>query len=140
MAIASYKMGPGVLTFGVGGAQVASAQVTKCLVECDESVASTDAIPVLSGEEIAAEESATLAWKLTGTVVQDIQAAGLVSYTWDNASVEVPFSFVPNSVEDRAVTGVVRIVPLSIGGDVKARNTSDLSWAIIGTPDLAAAP
>lgn len=139
MAISSFKMGPGSLTFSAG-AQVASAQVTKCAVECDESVKTTDAIPVLSGEELPRQDEATLAWKLTGAVIQDIQAAGLVSFTWDNAGAEVTFIFIPNTVEDRQVSGTVRIVPLSLGGDVNARNTSDLSWAIIGTPDLDAAP
>lgn len=137
MAIQSFKMGPGSLTFGVGGAQVASAQVTKCAVECDESVSTAEAVPVLSGEELAAEDTVALSWKLTGTVIQDIAAADLVAYTWDNASVEVPFSFIPNTVEDRGVTGTVRVVPLALGGDVNARNTSDLSWTIVGTPTLS---
>lgn len=139
MAVQSFKQGPGSLTFNAG-AQVASAQVTKCAVEADESVKSTDAVPVLSGEELPAEETAALSWKLTGSVVQDIQAAGLVAFTWDHAGEEVTFAFVPNTVEDRQVSGTVRIVPLALGGDVGARNTSDLSWSIIGTPTLAAAP
>lgn len=139
MAIASYKMGPGVLTFG-GGAQVASAQVTKAAVEASESVKTADAVKTLSGDELAAEDTVTLSWKLTGTVIQDIQAAGLVAYTWTNAGAEVTFAFIPDTVEDRQVSGTVRIVPLTIGGDVDARNTSDLSWTIIGTPVLAAAP
>lgn len=140
MPIQSYKMGPGLLTFGVGGAQAASAQVTKCTVSASESVKSTDAIPVLSGDELAAQETASLSWKLDATVVQDIQAAGLVDYTWTNAGDEVPFAFVPSTAEDRQVSGTVRIVPIAIGGDVTVRNTSDLSWSIVGTPALAAAP
>jgi hypothetical protein len=139
MAIQSYKMGPGSLTFNAG-AQVASAQVTKCSVEAEESVKTTDAIPVLSGEELPEQESASLSWKLSGTVIQDIQAAGLVSFSWDNAGEEVTFVFVPNTVEDRQVSGTVRIVPLALGGDVDVRNTSDFTWKIIGTPVLAAAP
>lgn len=140
MAIQSFKQGPGTLTFGVAGAQVASAQVTKCAVEADESVKTTDAIPVLSGEELPQQDDVSIAWKLTGSVIQDIQAAGLVAYTWDNAGAEVPFAFVPNTVEDREASGTVRIVPLALGGDVNQRNTSDFSFAIIGTPVLAAAP
>lgn len=136
MAIVSYKLGPGLLTFGVGGAKDASAQLTKGTVEASENVKSTDAVKTLSGDELAQQDSVTLSWKLTGSVIQDIQAAGLVAYTWDNASDEVPFKFVPNTVEDRAVSGTVRIVPLAVGGDVDVRNTSDLSWTIIGTPVL----
>lgn len=133
--IESFKMGPGSLTFEAG-AQVASAQVTKAAVEADESVKTTDAIPVLSGEELPKQEEASIAWKLTGSVIQDISAAGLVAFTWDNAGAEVTFLFVPNTVADRRVSGTVRIVPLALGGDVSVRNTSDLSWAIIGTPVL----
>lgn len=136
MAIKSYKLGPGELTFSAG-AQVASAQITKTRVEADESVKSTDAIPVLNGEELAAQETASLTWKLSGTVIQDIDAAGLVAFSWDNAGDEVTFEFVPNTVEGRAVTGTVRIVPLGVGGDVGQRNTSDFTWSIIGTPALA---
>jgi len=89
---------------------------------------------VLSGEELAAQESASLSYKLAGTVVQDIDAAGFTAYTWDNAGEEQPFAFVPNTAEDREVTGTVRLVPLTIGGDVKLRNTADFSFSIIGTP------
>jgi hypothetical protein len=134
--INSYKLGPGTLTFGALGAQNASAQITKGAVEASENVKSTDAVKVLSGDELAQQDSVSLAWKLTGSVIQDIQAAGLVAYTWDNASAEVPFNFVPNTVEARGVTGTVRIVPLTVGGDVDIRNTSAISWTIIGTPVL----
>lgn len=134
MAIESYKLGPGTLTFG---AQAAQAQITKGKVSASETVKSTDAIPVLSGEELAAQESASLSYKLDATVIQDIDAAGLTAFTWDNAGDEVPFVFIPNTVEARKVTGTVRIVPIDIGGDVDVRNTADLSWAIIGTPVLA---
>jgi hypothetical protein len=137
MAIQSFKMGPGSLTFD---AQVASAQVTAFKVEADESVKTTDAIPVLSGEELAAQETASLAWKATGTLIQDIAAADLVAWSWTNAGEEVGFTFVPNTVSDRQVTGVVRVVPIALGGDVEKRNTSDISWAIIGTPVLGDLP
>jgi hypothetical protein len=134
MAIESYKMGPGSLVFG---AQAASAQITKGKVSASETVKSTDAIPVLSGDELPAQESASLTYKLDATVIQDIDAAGLVAFTWDNAGDEVAFTFIPNTVEARKVTGTVRIVPIDIGGDVDVRNTADLSWAIVGTPVLA---
>ena len=70
MTIQSYKQGPGSLTFGV--AQDASAQITNCRVEASENVKSTDAIPVLSGEELPRQDVVTLDWKLSGTVIQDI--------------------------------------------------------------------
>lgn len=137
MPIKSYKMGPGSLIFT---AQDASAQVTSCKVEADESVKTTDAIPVLSGEQLDAQDVASLTWKLTGNLVQDIDAAGFVAWSWANAGSEEPFIFIPNDTEARQVSGVARVVPIALGGDVSQRNTSDISWAIIGTPVLAAVP
>src|SRR5690349_14601586 len=105
MAIQSYKMGPGTLKFGPAGAQDASAQITKGAVEASENVKSTDAVKTLSGDELAQQDTVSLSWKLTGSVIQDIQALGLVDYTWVHAGEEVAFEFVPNTVEARAVTG-----------------------------------
>jgi hypothetical protein len=140
MAVLSYKLGPGTLTIGTGPLDV-SAQVTKCIVEADENVDTVDAIDVLSGEQIAAEDTASYKWKLSATFVQDtLAAAGLVDFTWTNAGVNIPFKFIPATAIARKVTGTIRCVPLAIGGDVKKRNTSDWSPAIIGTPVLAATP
>lgn len=136
MAIESYKQGPGSLTFG---AQDASAQITNCRVEAAEQVTSTDAIPVLSGEELPRQDVVSLNWTLAGTVIQDIGATDLVAYTWANASDEVAFEFIPSTAEGRAVTGTVRLVPLTVGGDNQVRNTADFTMVIVGTPVLAAA-
>lgn len=140
--IGSYKMGPGTLTLGAGGDLIdVSLQVTNCRVEPSENVTKTDAVPVLGGDEIPAEESADLSYRLRGTFVQDLAAAGVLAWTWDNAGEEHPFEFVPNTVAARQVTGTVRIVPLTIGGDVSktARPTSDFDMAVIGEPVFAAA-
>lgn len=136
MAIKKYKMGDGTFKLGGGLAQDASCQVTNLRVECDESVKTTDAIPVLCGEELPAEDVASLAWKISGNVVQDIDAADLVAYTWTNASDEVAFEFVPNTTAGRKVTGLCRLVPITLGGDVATTPRSDFTWAIIGTPAL----
>jgi hypothetical protein len=138
MAIKSFKMGDGTFKLGPAGVQDASCQVTNLRVECDENVTSSDAVAVLCGEELPAEDEVELTWKLSGNVVQDIAAADLVSYTWTNASDEVAFEFVPNTVAARKVTGIVRLVPLTLGGDVKKRPQADFTWQIIGTPVLAA--
>lgn len=136
MPINSYKLGPGVFTLGAGPLAVAS-QVTSLRVVPAEEVKSRDAIPVLSGEEIAAEEDASVRFTLEGTFLQDVGLAGVVDYTWSNSGDEVEFSYVPNTVEAASVEGVVRLVPLVIGGtEVKARPTSDFTWRIIGTPEF----
>lgn len=140
MTILSHKLGPGVLTIGAGPLDV-SAQVTKCIISPEESVDTVDAIDVLSGEQLAAEDTASLKWKLDATFLQDdLAVANFVSYTWANALTNVAFKFIPNNSIARKVTGTLRVVPLAIGGDVKKRNTSDWSVSIIGTPAIAATP
>jgi len=140
MTVLSHKLGPGVLTIGAGPLDV-SAQVTACTVEWEEAVEVTAAIPVLSGEEVPEEEAATYKSKLTVTFLQDdLGAANLVSYTWTNKGTNVAFKFIPNNSIARKVTGTLRVVPVNVGGDVKVRNTSDVSFAIIGVPVLAATP
>jgi hypothetical protein len=138
MAIETYDLGPGTLTLGSGPLNV-SAQMTQVAVECSESVQSTDAKKVLSGEVLAQQDTVTLTWTLTFTAFQDIAAAGLVTYTWENASEEVPFVFIPSTAEGRDVTGTVRIVPLKLGGDVNGgKPESDATWRITDTPVLGA--
>lgn len=134
--IESYKVGPGTLTIGTVPLDV-SAQVTACRIVPEESVETVDAVDVLSGEQLAEEETASYKFKLTATFLQDVLAAtGLVAYTWDHMGESVPFTFVPNSALARQITGTLRVVPLDIGGDVKKRNTSDWSVSCIGTPTL----
>lgn len=140
MAIKSYKMGPGTLKLGPAGIQDVSCQVTNMRVEWDESVDTTDAVDVLCGEQLAAEETATYTATLAGNILQDIDAAGVVAYSWTNKGVNVVFEFIPNTVAARKVTGTVRVVPITLGGDVKSRPRSDISWKCIGTPVLAPTP
>lgn len=136
MPINSYKMGPGTFTLGAGPL-AASAQVTKMRVVPAEEVKSTDAIPVLSGEEIPAEEDASVRFTLEGSFLQDIAVAGVVDYTWGHSGEEVAFSYEPSTIAGATVTGTVRVVPLVIGGDeMKQRPASDFTWRIIGTPDF----
>lgn len=137
MTILSYKLGPGTLTIGAGPLDV-SAQVTKVQVTPEENVETTDAIDVLSGEQLAEEEEASYKFKLEATFLQDTLAtSGLIAYSYAHMGETVPFVFIPNADLDRKVSGSLRVVPLTIGGDVKKRNTSDVSFSIIGTPALA---
>jgi hypothetical protein len=133
MTINSYKVGPGTLTIGSGPLNV-SAQVTACQVVPSESVETEDDINVLSGEVLEGEDVASISYVLSGTFLQDLAAAGVVDYTWQNAGDEVAFNFEPLTTADRSIEGTVRLVPLSIGGTAKTRATSDFEWAIIGTP------
>lgn len=137
MPIKSYKVGPGSLVLGTGGTVLdVSCQMTNARVEPTENVKSTDPIDVLCGESLDGEESATYAYRLKGSLLQDLEAAGVCAYTWTNAGDEVPFVLVPNTDADRQVSGTVRVAPITIGGAVSKteRPSSDIDWAIIGTP------
>jgi hypothetical protein len=135
MAIESFKVGPGVLTLDTG-AQVASAQILSASVVPAEKVKETDPEPVLSGEELPGSSSASLTYRLKGKVLQDGSAAGLVAFSWDEAGNEVTFTYTPNTGESPSVTGTVRVVPFTIGGDVSLtdRAKADFDWSIIGVP------
>lgn len=136
MGIKSYKMEEGLLSLGSVGTSIdATAQVTEGAVEWSEDV--EDAVPTLSGEELAGE--ATYTATLSGTVIQDLDAlAGLVDFTWANKGKVMPFEFTPATATGRTITGQVRIAPLKVGGAVKSRPTADFEWACIGEPVLGA--
>lgn len=137
MAIQKYTMGPGTLHLGTDPDDYdAECQVKAFKVEASEKVKTTDPQPMLCGEDLTTPDVVTLEWKATGKLLQDIRAAGLVAFTWTNAGEEVAFKFTPNTTADMAVSGTLRLVPLSVGGDAGSQPDSDVSWSIIGTPTL----
>lgn len=137
MAIEYFTMGPGSLALGAGPLAV-EGQVEEFAVECTENVKTTDPKPMLSGEDKITADKVTHSWKATGVLQQDLAAAGVVAYSWDNMGDEVAFTFVPSTAEGRKVTGTLRLVPIKVGGKAGDDPTSPITWAIIGTPVLAA--
>ena len=138
MPINSYKMKNGTFTIGTAPLDV-SCQVTSLTVKPAENVTTEDAVHVLCGDTLESSDTVDYSFTVEGTVLQDLAAAGVVDYTWTHMGEEVAFVFVPDLVTDRSVTGVCRIVPLTIGGDVPTRPTSDFVWKCIGTPVFGAA-
>jgi hypothetical protein len=141
MAIKKYNLGPGTLTLGAGALAV-EGQLRNCRVEAAEQVTTTEAIPVLSGEELAGSDRVTFTWTLAGTLLQDLEAAGVIDWSWANKGTEQPFTFVPNTVEGRQVSGICKPVPITIGGDVTgtAANPgdpaqSDFTWRCLNGDD-----
>jgi hypothetical protein len=135
MPIKSYKMKDGTLTIGETGSPVDfTSQVTKCVVKW--SVDEDDTVVVLSGEELPGEETHTAV--LQATVLQDLSDDGLVDYSWANKGAQVPFSFVPASAAARSISGMVKVRPIDVGGDVNKRPTSDIEWPCVGEPVLGA--
>lgn len=133
MPVNSYKVGPGVLTFGAGPVAFES-QVRSAVVQVSENVKTQEAIPMLSGEELAEEETATYKYALAVTFQQDLEANGVVDYTWDNEGTTVVFSYEPNTADGATITGSCRIVPINVGGVADERPSSDVVFACIGKP------
>lgn len=133
-------MGPGVLELGDDDTSFAQ-QMRSFTVMPAEEVDSEDDIEVLSGDTVEGEDTVSHSFNVKGKVLQDLSAAGFVAYTWTNKGLSVPFRFKPRNDVARQVTGTVRIVPVAIGGDVKARMESDFDWKCTGAdPAFGAAP
>lgn len=117
----------------------ASCQVRACQVTVSEKVTTNEALDMLCGEQLPAEDTVTgYDWALTATLLQDLSAAGFIAWTWTNKGKVVQGEFIPSTALGRKVTGPVRVVPLNVGGDVNARPTHDLSWVMpTVTPVLA---
>lgn len=137
MAIHSFKPIGGTLELGAGPLAV-EGQVLACEIVPSEKVKETDPIPVLSGEELAGDSTASVSYRLKFTVFQDLRSAGLVAYSYANSGEEVAFDFTPTDEVDHAAafSGTVRVVPIKVGGKVSKvdRAQSDCDWAIIGEP------
>lgn len=130
-----HTLGPGTLTFGDVGSELdMSCQVTAVTVSAEASA--EDAVTVLCGTEIPGDR--TYAWTLAYTAYQDILTGGVIDYTWTNAGAQVPFTFSPDNTTDAKVTGVCIIDPVQLGGTVKSKNTSEVSWTCVGTPSFVA--
>lgn len=127
-----HKLGPGTITIGETGTELDfSCQVTAAHV--DTEVDEGDSVTVLCGDEVPGAR--TYSHSFAGTLLQDLDAAGIVAYSWEHAGEQVPFTFTPVTDLAATVEGTLILDPLSIGGDEAGQNmTSDYEWAIVGTP------
>jgi hypothetical protein len=128
MTVQSYKMGPGTLVFDTGGSLDVSCQVTSCTIVAAENVATDDDLDLLCGEMLLGDETVTFTWTLNANLVQDLAASGVIAWSYTNKGLEKAFKFIPNTVSARMVTGTIKVVPITIGGDAKKRPTSDITW------------
>lgn len=126
----SNALGPGLLTFGESGTlKEFAAKMTAVALE--PSYSDGDAVDFLDGSTDQEPDEET--WALTGTLQQELIADALEDWCLENAGKEMPFTFVPvGSATDKHYSGIVRIRAVTIGGDVKAKNTSDIEFPIIG--------
>lgn len=128
-----YTVGPGSLTFGETGDDLdLSCQVSSAEISWDSD--SEDDTYVLCGDVIPGESKFTAT--LTATILQDITTGGAIDYSWKHKGEQVKFVYVPNKKETATITGMCVIQPLGVGGEVKARPTTDLEWPCVGEPEL----
>lgn len=129
-------LGPGTLIFdppaGTNGANLdISCQVTEITIAAEGD--SEDPTPVLCGGSVAGAR--TYSWSLSFTAFQDILRDGLIDWTWKHAGSEVGFTFVPDDTSTTAqVTGMTQVDPVSLGGTVGQRNTSEVEWVVPSKP------
>ena len=137
MAAKVHKLGPGTITIGETGTELDfSCQVTAAHV--DTEVDEGDEVTVLCGDVVPGAR--TYSHTFAGTLLQDLDAEGIVAYSWDHAGEAVPFSFTPSTAIAAKVDGELILDPLTIGGDEAGQNmTSDYEWAIVGTPTFTPA-
>lgn len=128
-----HKLGPGTLVLGSVGTQLdMSCQLTNFKVAAEADA--EDAEAVLCGDNIAGARIYT--WTVSGALFQDIEADGVIDFTWKHAGNEMPFKFVPDAATSAAVTGRVTVDPIEFGGDVNVKNKSEFEWAAVGTPNF----
>lgn len=123
------RLGVGTLTID---AKDVSYQAANVALEPD--ISDSDGTPTLAVPDPA--PLATIAWKLTGSVIQDFGAGAdsFLNYLMDNALSEVAFTWTPNTEAGVAYTGTVQIRPSTIGGDAGVQITSDFELPLVGQP------
>ena len=136
MTVKSTPLGPGTLVIGpVGTPLDISCQVNNARVDIEKETA--DPVIMLCGDTKAG--ATTYTYALTGTITQDLDdPSGIVAMSWEQPGSVQPFVFVPNTAAGATVTGDLTLDPLSIGGDEGGQDCeSEITWTVIGTPDLS---
>lgn len=120
-------LGPGVLKSTDSTlARDFSADVTK--VTLNPSNSSDDPVNFLDGTQ---EINTTTSWTLDATVMDDYTQGGINNWCLVNAGKKIAMQFKPtNETTAMGYTFEATITPIGIGGDVKAKNTQEISWPI----------
>ena len=131
----SRVLGPGSLAIGETASvrQIAS-DLTKITIT--PSTDSEDDTPMLDGSNETGADTTT--WEMGFTAMDKYTLDSLIVWANTNAGKELPFVFTPNSEAELVVGGVVKVRPIGLGGDVKKKNTNDVTWPIVGDPTFTA--
>lgn len=129
--MATRTLGPGSLKIGeTGSEREFAADLSKCTLTPSSS--SEDPVPMLDGSNMTGEDTDT--WELGGTLYQSYDFGSLEKWCFDNRGEELPFVFTPSNEGGIDWSGIVKIRPVTIGGDVKKKNTSDFTFPLTGDP------
>jgi len=135
MALESYVVGPGTLKLGdVGDLISIECQLTSAVVSWD--VDADDDVPLLCGDVAPGDEIFTAT--LSGNLFQDLSTGGIVEWSWTNKGTSQPVEFIPSTSEAKKITGTIKVRPIDVGGDAKAKARSDFEWPFVGEPVLGA--
>lgn len=93
-----------------------------------------DAMPMLDGSNLDGEDTTT--WTLDGTLVDQFTLDSLQNWALANAGKLLPFVWTPNDAGEVSYSGVIKVRPVGIGGDVKKKNTNDFSFPLSGAPTV----
>lgn len=120
-------LGPGVLkSTDTTLTRDFSADVTKVMLNPSNS--SDDPVNFLDGSQ---EINTTTSWTLDATVMDDYTDGGINNWCLVNAGKKIAMQFKPtNDTTAMGYTFDATITPIGIGGDVKAKNTQEISWPI----------
>ena len=129
------RPGPGTLVFSTDkdfSVQVAAAKLSP-------DVKTTDGTPTLANPKPAPETQ--VAWTLEGDVIADWASAdGFVLWAFDHAGEEVTFDFTPDTAAGMKASGVCKVVPVEIGGNVAEQAKVGFSFGCVGTPAITHGP
>lgn len=116
-------LGPGIfkITDGATGHDF-SADLTKA--QLNPSNSSDDPTKYLDGSE---ETNTSTTWTFEGTVGDDFSENGVSVWLFDHAGQTLAAEFAPNKEGKVKWTFNVTITPVAVGGDVKSKNSNDLS-------------
>lgn len=136
MATKTRILGPGSFKItDETNARDLSADLTKA--QMNPSNSSDDPVNYLDGSQ---ETNVTTTWTFEGTVGDDFTEGGLATWLFDHAGDTLPCEFIPNKSGGVKWTFDATIAPVAIGGDVKSKNTNDLSFAITNLKHVAYTP
>ncbi len=136
MAVNVIEIGPGILTIGSAAS----------LVDFSDQCTSAELVPsvdkekprrVLSGRNVPGAR--TESYKLNIEVLNDFGVAdSRTEWLWEHRGQEMPFTYVPNSAQQRQVTGTLVVEAVAIGGKAGDKPEKSVEFDLVDPPEFGA--